>query len=630
MARLTATNRFKAQNKNLISLNGTTSFIVAPVSYIIPQSFSIAFWYKPQQIDVNDRVVDQQNSGPQNGFTLNHTTANSPQLQFAIRNGASTTAAITSTNIKRAEWNFIVATFTTNSAKFFVNNIQQGSTDTSCAMGVPTARFTIGKRSGGSNFTQCNIGTFMVFSKVLSTTEMTNLYYDLQTPINIDNCDIWYKFDEVSGDAVDSSGNSNTGTATAITYSIESGVRLTASGRTSSLPQNYQISAGTLLENFETLGDWTLGGTAGGSQSVDVGIFQEGLGSLELISNGASSNVFSTKTISSDLSNSGIISIDAYVSNITNTTSITIYLSSTSNFSKYFSRGITGIKQGWNRIRIYKNFWSNTGGEDWANTMIRLRVRTDSTANGGSIVYFDNLVYGTYHRPKIIWTCDDGWDSQYDELYTYAQPKGIKTTHYIVGSYIDTGNYLTTTMLNTMYANGMDICNHTYNHTNLTTLSTQVEMETEISLNKSFLTSLGFTRNGMLQHFCYPNGGYNDTALAALTNQGIKTARTIVSQSGISVPTPEPNPLLLVTRNLGNTTTLASAKSDVDNAIASGCTLVIESHKFVASPTTTTEWAISDMQALIDYIYLKSLGNQLDVVTISEWYNGLTNPRKQV
>ena len=390
---------------------------------------------------------------------------------------------------------------------------------------------------------------------------------------------------------------------------------------------NYQIQAGTLFETFETIGDWTAGGTAGGAIAVDTSIYSVGSGSLKITSDvAASSNYFATKTISSDLSRAGIISLDVYIVDTTKTSSITVYLSSTTNFSKYFSRAITGLKNGWNRIRIYKNFWSNTGTEDWANTMIRLRVRTDSSASGNSIVYFDNLMYGTYHRPKVIWTCDDGWASQYDELYAYMAPRGLKATHYIVGSYIGTGSYMTLAQLQTLYNAGHDICNHTYEHTNLTTLGTQAEMESAISLNKDYLIGNGFTRNNMHLHFCYPNGGYNDIASAALTAQGYLTARTVVSQAGISVPTPELNYLRLVTRNLGNTTTLASTKLDIDYAIAAGATLVIESHKFITTPTQSTEWGIADMQALVDYILSKK--EQIDCVTISEWYRGLTNPRK--
>lgn len=395
---------------------------------------------------------------------------------------------------------------------------------------------------------------------------------------------------------------------------------------------NYQIQAGTSIESFETIGDWTLGGTAGGAQAVNTVIYQEGSGSLKLTSSSdASSNCFSTKTISLDLSNAGIISFDVYVADTDATSTVTLYLSSTTDFAKYFSRAISGLKLGWNRIRIYKNWWSNTSSEDWTNTMVRLRVRTDSTASGGSIVYFDNLLTGTYHRPKVVWTCDDGWATQYTQLYDYAKKFGIRGTLNIIGSYIDQelAGYLTLAQLIEMYNAGWDISNHTYDHTNLTTLATQGEMEEKIKRMKDWLISRGFIRNNCHLQFCYPNGGYNATAVDALKAQGYLTGRTVESQQGLSQAVPPDEPLLLIVRNLGNTTTLTSAIADVDNAISSGCTLVIESHKFVTSATTTTEWDITQMQALIDYIYKKVSGGTIDCIPMSEWYLGLTNSRKR-
>lgn len=390
----------------------------------------------------------------------------------------------------------------------------------------------------------------------------------------------------------------------------------------------YTITAGTLLESFETLGDWTKG--SGGSIAIDSTYVQVGSHSLKLTAT-VSSNCFATKTISLDLSAAEVISIDVYIPDLTNVTSITVYLSSTTDLSKFFSRSVTGLVTGWNRIRIYRALWDNTGTDDWANTMIRLRVRVDANAGGSADAYFDNMTYGSYHRPKVIWTCDDGRVTQYDEFYTYAKKyPGFHGSLNVIGSYIDRGlsGYLTLADVQEMYAAGWDINNHTYSHTNMTTLDTQAEMQAIIKQQKDWAVTNGFTRNGM--HLCgaYPNGGYNDTVIAAMQAEGMLAFRTVQSQSGINAATPNLNPLRIVTRNLGNTTTLASAKSDVDNAIAAGATLFIESHNFVDTPTTTTEWAITDMQALVDYIQQRKSAGILDVMTTSEWYIGLTANRK--
>lgn len=398
---------------------------------------------------------------------------------------------------------------------------------------------------------------------------------------------------------------------------------------------NYQIQAPVLFENFETVGDWTPGGTAGYSFSVDSTIFQEGTGSIKLqAASDPSSNFNVTKTISADFSRAGVISFDVYIPDLSTVSGVTVYLASQSNFSKFFSKGFNALTLGWNRIRIPKTLWGNSGGEDWANTMIRLRVRVDSTASGGGIAYFDNLTYGSYHRPKVIVTCDDGFDSQYLELFAYAKSRGVKGTLYLNGANIDQSPKMSTAQITEMYNAGWDLSNHNYNHTVLTTLSTQAEMENqEIGLMKQWLIDRGFTRNNCHLHHCFPGGGYNATALLALQNQGYLTSRTIIAQAGVSVPTPPLRssgslPYLFVTRNLGIGVTLDSVKADIDYAVASGATLLIESHKFITTPTASTEWEIVNMQGMVDYIQKLVLGNVIDNPTVSEWYNGLTQPRK--
>ncbi|OGM06043.1 hypothetical protein A2125_01480 [Candidatus Woesebacteria bacterium GWB1_43_5] len=393
---------------------------------------------------------------------------------------------------------------------------------------------------------------------------------------------------------------------------------------------NYEIQAGTLFETFETIGDWTGAGTGGGAIAVDTSIYSVGSGSLKITAP-AAGNYYATKTISADLSRAGIISYDVYVENTTNLPSITVYISSTTGFTSYFSKGITStpLKQGWNRIRLYKNFWGNTGVDDWANTMLRIRVRVDAHASAAGVVYFDQMRYGTYHRPKIVWTCDDGRVTQYSELFAYMSPRRMRATCYVYAQGIASGaNYMTLANLTELYGAGWDICSHTYNHTNLTTLSTQAEMQAEISNNRKYLETNGFTRNSMQNHFCYPNGGFNPTVLLALQAENVLSARTVKSLTGLNTATPVDDPLLLITRNLGASTTLAVAKASVDNAISAGATLVIESHNFVTPAVEETEFPVADMQSLVDYIYQYKMAGILDVVTISEWYRGLSEGRK--
>ena len=218
-----------------LTFNGSNTSVIAPGSFIVPTAaFSMALWYKPNVIAVNDRIVDQQDSGPEDGFSIVHSVANSPQVQFVIRNGATSVVAINSTKMRRGQWNLIVATFETNSAKLYVNAVQEGATDTVCTMTAPSVALSIGRRSASaSNFSTGRMKDFAMFSKVLSIDEIEDLYHGDRDPSDIGSCDIWYKLGETSGTtAVDSSGNGRDGTIANISAFTESSVRSVAGTRT--------------------------------------------------------------------------------------------------------------------------------------------------------------------------------------------------------------------------------------------------------------------------------------------------------------------------------------------------------------------------------------------------------------
>jgi hypothetical protein len=202
----------KDQNRVGLYLNGSDSYVTLPSSYIPSSPFSVAFWYKPLRAVANDRIVDQSDAGPTNGFNFVHADATA-KITFQIRNAGVTEASIIMRTVKLNEWNFIVGTFETNSTKAYTNGVQEGSTDTSCSMSVPTTGMYIGRRTASSsNFARGLITKFMVYDKVLNQAEINNLYGGLD-PTKISKLAVYYKLEERSGTViVDSSENVRTGT----------------------------------------------------------------------------------------------------------------------------------------------------------------------------------------------------------------------------------------------------------------------------------------------------------------------------------------------------------------------------------------------------------------------------------
>jgi hypothetical protein len=81
--------------------------------------------------------------------------------------------------------------------------------------------------------------------------------------------------------------------------------------------------------------------------------------------------------------------------------------------------------------------------------------------------------------------------------------------------------------LQTLYADGWDIGNHTKDHTGLPTL-TEEEQEVELSACAAYLDALGLTRGS--HHVAYPGytgstGGYDDNTLTAMAATGMLTGR---------------------------------------------------------------------------------------------------------
>lgn len=387
--------------------------------------------------------------------------------------------------------------------------------------------------------------------------------------------------------------------------------------------QNYLKDNGVVLEDFETLSQWAV---ANGVKSSNTSEFLSGTKSIKLAVNSGVPDSPMTKDVSLNIggkSKSMVLRCYCHDDPMTTIQSMQVYLSSSTTFAKFlvatFDRYQLG--KGWNYLRISNLDWDNIGGESFDNTMVKLRLKVTPQSGQTPSVSFDEMSMGIVGVPKVMIVADDGWDDVYQEMYNYMKTKGVKGTAYIVSGSIDVNaNCMTTAQLNEMYAAGWAIANHTANHVNLTTLGTQEEVEYQLKTCSDWLINKGFTRSAY--HVAYPNGGYNNTVLAAMKKLGMTTGRTIhnVTQG---TPLVGDDRYLLRAYSLPNTSTLAQVKKFVMSAFRSGSTAIINFHQIVASPSISTEWAISDFRALIDWL----IALNVQFVTIDEWWEGLINPR---
>lgn len=379
--------------------------------------------------------------------------------------------------------------------------------------------------------------------------------------------------------------------------------------------KNFDLTAPVLAESFDTISQFVGGNAAGASGSIaaNTTLVREGVASLAITA--TNGGYYGTKIISLDCSQEWVWGVAVYVGSITGIVNLTIYLSSSATLASYFSHiiSVSRLHVGWNVINIAPSEWSNTGGESWSNTMIRLRVRLSSNVSVTANVIFDGLYRSVNSRSKVMVVFDDNWDSAYTQGYLYMLSKGMVGTQYVISSYVNQPGRMTIGQLNECQDNGWCIANHTATHVNLASLPDQASVESELVICRDFLRINGF--NSPLD-VAYPNGAYDDKVLSAMDSLSMLSGSTVTplyeaTFSGVA------ERYLIGRHSVNNVDSLATMKNVIDTAIAKKTSVIILFHKIVASPSVSTEWSITNFRELIDYISSKA--SQIDPITMSEW-----------
>lgn len=394
------------------------------------------------------------------------------------------------------------------------------------------------------------------------------------------------------------------------------------------LPQNFIKSQGTLIEDFENFSEWTV---SGGPGEADIVNSKTGSQSLKMTTTGDGGNsVNATKTITAHKF-TGDVEFWVYLPDdlYETTKQIMIFLSPTANFfGAYFYYGWLAasmstdevFKPGWNVLRIPKDMWSNNSGASWDSPMVTMRVRIDAKTGKVATASFDSVIdcVEGVGGGNVLITFDDASLSAYTEGFAYMDSKGLKGTMFVAQSKTDQAGNVTTAQLTDAYSKGWAISNHTANHTDLSLMATQADMENEIKPCTDWLLGLGFDRSAY--YMSIPFGKWNKTVLSAIEKVGMKATRSSIVGGQ---QTPVNDKRLLRCTAFGYTDTLAKATDLVDKAITRNFTQILLFHELIPSATNANQWSIANFRALIDYI----VARKVNVLTIDEFDNRLTNPR---
>ena len=302
---------------------------------------------------------------------------------------------------------------------------------------------------------------------------------------------------------------------------------------------------------------------------------------------------------------------------------------------KNVAAGNGRLQSGWNMIAGKLSDtgaagFITIGSPTYSNGIGAVRFELDhGTENNSTSInfVFDKLVVLGTHRPKILFTWDDATDDPLvdiggDTPKSILDAEDMQATCYIISEVIGNAGIFTLAELNTLYASGWDIANHSSTAENWTS-GTVAEGSARYTACRNYLIANGFIRAA--DHHSLPNGERNLAIDAELESLGCKTARTTKTDIYQHIPNePVIRPPMF---NLGSGNDIATAQAWVDDVIASGGTGVFMGHKIAATAEDSITWAIADFQTLVTYIAAKVAADEVDVVTISEWYNGLSSTR---
>jgi uncharacterized repeat protein (TIGR02543 family) len=377
------------------------------------------------------------------------------------------------------------------------------------------------------------------------------------------------------------------------------------------LPQNLISNPGTLREGFENRSDWTVTGSgAGYSAALDTVNVKDGSGSIKLTTP-ASGSVIITKPVTWDLSaDQGNIRLWVYVSGTSEPSGGSLTLSSNASFTNYFTASYGGAfklryKPGWNLISLRTSDWKATGSPNWAN-IARIRIRLDSRSI--NTYSFDALTSGVEAMPAVVFTFDKGLASLYSQAFSIMQSRNVRGTGYIPTDLVGTSGQVTWSQLLEMYNAGWTIGNGSKNNIDLTTLSLTEQQAALAAAHDALIA------NGILNadYVAYPAGKYNADTLAAMANLSMRTGRSLLTFNNLS---PLASPFEIAQRTILKSTSLSTAESWVNTAIARQEILVITIQGLSSTPGTN-DWYISRFQSLVDYC----IGQGIPIITMDDLY----------
>ena len=390
------------------------------------------------------------------------------------------------------------------------------------------------------------------------------------------------------------------------------------------IPEDYTYLDGTIHEQIDTPGNWSSG-------SADTSVFKHGTQSLKFDFSGTSSFAEIIPGTSYDFSNATTVGAWVYVGDrFEISDNVRVYLSMGTNpITDYFRTLITWNMcwGGWLFFGGDKAQFDIINSPDWSNIeIVRVYVLANNAEASGTI-YIDSIVTDVITRPKLLISFDDGADAVYDTARAKAHTNNIKFTCYVNSDTIGNATKMTESNLVDLNSDGHEIANHSSAHDSYDSIGAQQAFD-NFETGSTWLTARGYTG----EHTAYVGGASDKDLVNLLEAGGYKTGRRATNNTYHDpLPVPQADFFNIKPRVLGvGNSTLAEAKTALDQALLTHSLCVFYGHIIKTGAATGQEWETSDWTSLCEYIALKVSQGLIDVVTISEWYDGLARLRQTV
>lgn len=414
------------------------------------------------------------------------------------------------------------------------------------------------------------------------------------------------------------------------------------------LTTNYVLRTPTLVTDFSNTTGMTLTqGTGSVALDTDQTYVRTGTKSLKIVQlASASSALVDLDCRTTALGGTGSEGFSAvadnlwhlrcYVDTPANQNNLSFFVSNTAGgFTNYFTQNVMGpqisslTNRWWDRVENRKDWTTGGGSPSWATPVRTIRIRPNANANGTLTTWLDALYRGGYARPKVVITFDDSSDGQYTIAKSVLDTYGFKATFYVIGSNVQssTAGAISQVQADTLYAQGHDIGYHAWtnnDHNNYASLTTSELMAS----HNAWLAYASNRYPRSFMHHAMPTGADSATVQASVKAAGFfsgRGTRRLIQNHLFGID----DMYNLRCYSLDFTTDTTNTIAAMSNtAITYGSTLFLNFHTLHATTTTGQQVSLADFTTIMGDLYRKKAGGLLDVVTVSEWYNGLSNPRR--